>query len=151
MKEENKYYVPDITEFHVGFEYQMKSTFGDGTVKTKEQYDRAEWIDQVYDLRSFPYVDRTMTGHNSQNLPSAIRVKYLDREDIESLGFQCDTSKGLWIYCIITDESGEEYYLDYHTETNECIIHDIDEDLFQGYIRNKNELQKILQWTGIRK
>ena len=85
---DNKYYTPKIEEFHVGFEYEIKATFGDGTVKTQQEYDDAEWQKQIYSLRSFPYVDRTMTGENSITIPPAIRVKYLDKEDIESFGFE---------------------------------------------------------------
>lgn len=157
---ENKYYTPSIEEFHVGFEYEMKATFGDGTVKTKEQYDNAEWIKQEYTLRSFPYVDRTMTGKNSESLPSAIRVKYLDKADIEELGFKHIGGKLLsdvlqefkwfngryWVYltytkftnrCVLTIKTSVE---DESVKT--LVVHSIG-------IKNKSELKRLLKQLGI--
>jgi hypothetical protein len=56
-----------IYDFVEGFEYQMKSTFGDGTVKTKQQYDDAEWIDCVYYEGERPYIERMLNGKNAMN------------------------------------------------------------------------------------
>jgi len=86
--ETSKYYTPFLEEFHVGFEYEYKSTFLDGTVKTKEQFEANPWnkgvIKSLYDL---VYVERVLNGANFKNSLSGIRVKYIDKEDIESLGF----------------------------------------------------------------
>lgn len=66
---ENKYYAPDISEFHVGFIYynEKDNTTGesDGT-----------------DIESFCFL----------GIPDYIKVKYLDRDDIEELGWE----KGGW-------------------------------------------------------
>ena len=66
------YYTPELEEFHIGFEYEC-------------------WVDDKWyrqpldenDLIDFRDFNRKLKG-----LPSEIRVKYLDKEDIESLGFK---------------------------------------------------------------
>ena len=86
----NKYYTPSIDEFFQGFEYEIKETFGDGTVKTQEQYDASKWVKEKYSGNMFPYIDRALSGRNAENGRCGIRVKHLDREDIEDLGFICE-------------------------------------------------------------
>ena len=160
---DKKYYTPEMPEFHEGFEYEMKARFGDGTVKTQEQYDSAEWEKSTYDLGEYPYVNRTMTGKNSQNLPPAIRVKYLDREDIESFGFNKQYSD---MSLMFTGDSGE-YVKDIYTITFLHFNHDdtyhgkvsiwmgamkkSQVRLFHGILKNKSQLKLILQWVGILK
>ena len=63
------YYKPSIEEFHVGFEYEEK-------LQTKDK-----WIKRTLeDVDDFKRMEvNTADSHR--------RVKYLDREDIESLGF----------------------------------------------------------------
>lgn len=143
---ENKYYTPDISEFHVGFEYEIKNTFGDGTVKTLEQYNEAKWIKQVYTLRTFPYVDRIMTGKNSQNLPPAIRVKYLDKEDIESLQFIFEEQ----IVGSITFKHRLYNFIELHLKGSTVIILNNGRTIFEGIIKNKSELQKVMKMLGIK-
>lgn len=69
---ENKYYTPDITEFHIGFDYEVK-------------YKNDEWKKECLndELSSLRFIDFKLKKE-----PDSIRVKYLDREDIESLGFK---------------------------------------------------------------
>jgi len=141
------YYKPDLSEFHVGFEYEMKRGFGDGTVKSLEQYNNAEWIKQIYDLRSFPYVDRTMNGSNPNNLPSAIRVKYLDEQDILDCGWN--------------KEEDSYFFGDYMLDRNNmgatqniaiyCIFDDFHSCVSHGYIKNKSDLKKTMQMLNIKK
>ena len=63
----DKYYTPEIEEFHVGFEYEVN-------------YGKDRWVKEG--LHYAPQVV-TLPYKNLEN----IRVKHLDREDIESLGF----------------------------------------------------------------
>ena len=80
---ENKYYKPTIEEFHVGFEYEYWDTLGDG------HYD---WFEGTYYYMK--QTDKPKNGgHVVWSIDSLIkaindleiRVKYLDREDIESM------------------------------------------------------------------
>jgi len=93
MTDQPKYYTPDISEFHVGFEYEAKQSFMDGTVKTSVEYERAEWKLHTVCVGDIPYIDRALNGKNAANGLCGIRVKYLDREGIESLGYSHEGGK----------------------------------------------------------
>lgn len=85
METENKYYTPTIEEFHTGFEYE---TFvEDKNIWSKETfYLNKSHIDLVYFV--------SLIG--KENVPK-VRVKYLDKEDIESLGFRVEQKPlGSW-------------------------------------------------------
>ena len=92
-----KFYVPSIEEFHVGFEYEAKATFQDGTVKSQEEFEDDEkypWTKQTCDV-ILASIERSLTGVNAENGRCGIRVKYLDKEDIESLGFEYKSTTSL--------------------------------------------------------
>lgn len=122
---ENKYYTPEISEFHVGFEYEERHL--------GKQYR---------DL----YVQRELTTlifiHDSWRFGTdECRVKYLDSEDIQSLGF----SEGPYfkkgrendLVQIYNIESTDVWIIDTFTENTRC-------QLFKGVIKNKSELKKLL-------
>jgi hypothetical protein len=78
---ENKYYTPEIEEFHVGFEYEAKPK---GSIH----------IDYM------PFIWRGNNSLISEFTSATLRVKYLDREDIESLGWEfVDSSSSQGLYC----------------------------------------------------
>lgn len=154
--ETDKYYTPTIEEFHIGFEYEYKSTFLDGTVKSKTDYNNAQWIKGIFTLNNFMYIERALTNANNINCNCGIRIKYLDEIDILSLGFIFDegTSKQ---YSII-NKDGETYSIDLNCleRTNSIrdgigiiIYNDIIEQLFIGYIKNKSELKLLLSQLNI--
>ena len=64
----NKYYTPSIEEFHVGFECEIK--IGDHWKNIKAIEDIEEML--IYGIPK----------------PNNSRVKYLDKDDIESLGWE---------------------------------------------------------------
>lgn len=118
---ENKYYVPDITEFREGFEYELKM---DGN-----------W----YPMSSpfYPLVNNSGLEY---------RVKYLNKEDIESFGF--NHIGALWF------ENIEKSYRIRKWKGNEVDIYKwwIDGDnnlIFRGKIKNKSELQQVLKMIGV--
>lgn len=67
----DKYYTPEIEEFHIGFEYEVKGlkVWGKKTVSSSQDILEMEELM----MRSL----------------SPYRVKYLNKEDIESLGWIC--------------------------------------------------------------
>ena len=71
--ENNKYYVPEIEEFRVGFEYE--------TTLYKDI-----WEPVVYD-GEFPLSSGLIPD------PNVCRVKYLSTQDIEELGFEKATTQ----------------------------------------------------------
>ena len=81
--EVNKYYTPEIEEFHVGFEYETKSHFSDN-------YNWNEWKCD-YHIFNINHID----GKTKLSVPETIKVKYLDQEDIESLGWKPLISKSI--------------------------------------------------------
>ena len=151
----DKYYTPTIKEFCVGFEY--------------EAYNNADWYWQE---DKSGWVKCTRDEYNSMTMPLGqisgaiskdwIRVKYLDQEDIESLGFvkidepqsvleECYEKDGLVIQTnpfihenlsnktrighrnLMRDGSGR--YKGFY-------------NYFQGTIKNKSELERVLEMIG---
>ena len=160
---ENKYYTPDIEEFHVGFEY--------------EEFYKETW-------RSVLYSGMGTTLYNFYSGNESIRVKYLDQEDIESLGFEAKDRNGYG--------SAEDHFLleekeygvgikkgilsihlkdhmggNYGKGSEYILINPIPESnyqlysmqyfgdssfkistLFKGTIKNKSELKRVLKTIG---
>ncbi len=130
---ESKYYTPSIEEFHVGFEYEFKE--GD------------RWIPCEFNFNQ---------NIKSRKLDDIIRVKYLDKEDIESCGF-IDLGS-LWFFkeqCLTVNDVNNlnckirkwknnqiDIYADYRDNDELQLI-------FRGCIKNKSELKRLLQWLGI--
>ena len=71
MEETKKYYTPEIEEFHVGFEYE-------------EQVEPGKWAWNTCHPNTF---EKLYDWDSMDMLKIRTRVKYLDQEDIESLGF----------------------------------------------------------------
>ena len=114
---ENKYYTPSIEEFHVGFEYEWKCS---GT--------HTDWIKSVCNTSMHPLDIDCIRVNN-------YRVKYLDKEDIESLGFK-QTIEDQYVL------NGIEFLID-----DDLFVQIIKDDgfLFQGTIKNKSELKRIFK------
>lgn len=153
---QNLYYTPTIEEFHVGFHYEMKESFCDGTVKSQTDFDNAQWIKRICDGGNLPYIERALGGRNAAKGLCGIRVKYLDKTDIEN----CD-----WYFkSQLTTESNNHYFWDKATSTHSLIyfykkhhaiitirdtIQKIDLTSFVGTIKNINQLQNIMKMIEI--
>ena len=164
---ENKYYTPDISEFYVGFEYEhchssvrfVMLNFKTGDTsnigETKEIWEKSIFSGREYDIweSSFKFDDSLKNGQ--------IRVKYLDKEDIESLGFSTGSYQEMddaGIYNFYSDSSTMPIYVIIYNENSHLIsIEKIDErylcnpklhKLFRGHIKNKSELKKVLKMIG---
>ena len=136
---DNKYYKPDLDEFYIGFEFQNK--LGD------------EWETEIFkdtnNLHSM-YLNRD-TIH--------LRVKYLDKEDIESLEFiHSGKSIDIWFNKKGSFNLGSwtaySIILQYGLHDNRLRIYAEDPGmddfvLFTGHIKNKSELIKLLKKLGI--
>ena len=138
--EENKYYVPEIDEFYVGFEFEE----WENTAFTNEEWI-AKKIDYFTNLEyvCIPEIDKHLEDYVLGT--SLFRVKYLDKEDLIELGFK-------------PDPSGERYYefneyqlyVDIHPDFNITIYNDDPIIIFRGSIKNKSELIKVLKMLGIK-
>jgi hypothetical protein len=72
---ENKYYTPAIEEFHVGFEYEI---LHNNEWKKTSVFNNSCGGDIIFEIKNMGHWD----------VVSKPRVKYLDKEDIESLGWR---------------------------------------------------------------
>lgn len=147
----DKYYTPSIEEFYVGFEYEELI----GTESNGIQ----DWSEKIYDPEE--HIDSYGEYTFKELFPSCVRVKYLDKEDIESLGFRkvkdysaCD------VYQKHNENNNIWYELEYYNEdyNNELLIEKYELSgskdysstyIFQGTIKNKSELKKVLKMLNI--
>lgn len=125
-----KYYTPEIEEFHVGFEFEAK-TSNDTWVKTA--FNNLRLINQMVDVL----------------IKEEVRVKYLDRGDIESLGFK--HSHHSTSYTNYFEKDNIEISVDSKSKRLRVKrLFKISNDLlFKGTIKNKSELKKLLKQLGI--
>lgn len=144
----NKYYIPKINEFHEGFLY--------------ERYDTIEgksgvplWIECVASA-GFGAFDDDIYMLDDE----LIRVKHLNREDIESLGFvEEKLSKHAYIDDISYTKGhylSDRYYALWHSRRDcrcyislEALNPNNSSVLFNGVINNKSELVKVLKMIGV--
>lgn len=119
---ENKYYTPEIEEFHVGFEY--------------ERLHMLINYDQKWHTEEVTHIKNDLTFFNKEIKENRIRVKYLNREDIESLGFMYN-NKG--------NHENKDGFMICEQPLGKYTIHKDDEVLFFGTIKNKSELRRILK------
>lgn len=131
-----KYYTPTIEEFHIGFEY--------------------EWLNENSDwVKEETPTEISINGFDEQVY--GLRVKYLDKEDIESLGFKYEKTHAGTTESFYIKDTFDNIYdyigLDYDTDINYLRIYfcntEGDNTLFQGNIKNKSELIKVLKMIGI--
>jgi hypothetical protein len=125
-----EYYTPSIEEFHIGFEYEGLVDYYKGEYKTFT-------IENTSDL-----IQR-METYDSQDM-DFIRVKYLDREDIESLGWKQGELPYQYFDGIhmLVDLKHNKYSIN-HIADDVCI--------FEGTIKNKSELVRLLKQLDILK
>ena len=122
--ESSKYYTPELSEFHVGFEYEHYN----------EKID--SWMPCFYDTM---YDQRGNDSLDELNMEKE-RVKYLDMEDVKSLGFGYDNN---------LDYSLNGYFIWLNGDSSTSIVDDDGERFFRGIIKNKSELKRILKQIGI--
>jgi len=160
MITENKYYTPDITEFHVGFEYEINSTGADVAAyinfnKLIVKDSKRFWSNLMTDWNC-------IEEDGSRDLwLSKYRVKYLDKNDIESVlnikpflggsyvfekdcNFRPDWLTGVYV---------SKIRIYFHPENTwvriEYLIEKEWEKFFEGSLKNKSELKNLLVWLGI--
>jgi hypothetical protein len=144
MENNNKYYTPEIEEFYVGFEYEV--------------YNWGGWMKQIYEQNSF--LQMWGDEYEFEKIePGYIRVKYLDKEDVESLGWVVE------LFDLPSGDSRSVYKLGHHVITSWIVYDDngltIDistlpqlnngslNRVFRGKLKNKSELKKLMKQLGI--
>ena len=144
---EPEYYTPHISEIHFGFDFQYFSP----TVK--------EWIDYKWNT---PFSEITIKGTglvisgfkiDKEN----IRVKYIDRADVEDLGWKVIKEPCRWQFAFV--DGRYRLFSNIYSSTDLFpykgtlhIVDDRDGDaygVFNGRVKNKFELKKIMQQNEI--
>jgi hypothetical protein len=133
---EDKYYTPDISEFYEGFEWEQ---YLSGSNK--------EYQKMIFTLKDVNFI---VNCYLKSLQDGWIRVKYLDKEDIESEGFIFVINDGGWEYFSRYPKQ-LSYYKDRPTEIeiSNGESYDERETYFQGIIKNKSELKRILKMIGV--
>jgi hypothetical protein len=125
-KEESKYYTPEMEEFHVGFECE-------GKWFSQDEIGFGEITIDIHNI------------HTAINNPTVFRVKHLDREDIESLGFKFKPYGDIESY---ENDVWQLLRFQYPKEQVR-LIHKVGSTrFFNGTIKNKSELKRILKQIG---
>lgn len=137
--EKEKYYTPTIEEFYVGFEYERCD---DGYKYFSDKFPGAIDIKLFYEFpnRFLPY----------------FRVKYLDREDIESFGFSFETDYTIKLHFKkqVVHRGDEAIINVYYNCVNRWIMISLKRGdqfntIFCGYIKNKSEFSRLLKQLSI--
>ena len=139
---ENKYYTPSLGELYDGFELESNYVLWSND-KT--------WKKITINLKENPYF---IDSYLADAYPTEFRVKHLDREDIESLGFvlevvECGEGTEYDELGIRRNNSSSyvgKFFLDAAVEIYNANI-EIYGVCFN--IRNKSELKRLLTQVGI--
>lgn len=145
------YYTPLIEEFHVGFEYE-ESDYELQIIKSKK-------VNSISILNKIGKLLKDFKGSPFEEQP--ILVKYLDKEDIKTLGFKFSFKEINDFYILDTGENNIDFGGWYSNtirlnHSAKCKWLKLEAKnkfdkyitLFQGYIKNKSELKDILNKVG---
>ena len=141
----DKDYIPDISEFHEGFEYEYF-----------EPVNKKGWVQDSF----FLFQSEDIYEGLKEKAYRPIRVKYLDKEDIESLGWKHIGGK---LMLGVQDDfelpyndprkNHDKVQLIFNYRNNWCLIcigdYEDWDTRFAGYIKNKSELQRLMKQLGI--
>ena len=137
----SKYYTPSIEEFHVGFEYEAR-------IPKMESFSE----EVFYFNDSHKKLVNRVTLHDNH-----VRVKHLDREDIESLGFSNKKHEEIpsefKYYLIIKDNVFCISTYWHMTRERENLVRIYKgklhkypyTEIFRGNVKNKSELKRLLK------
>lgn len=150
--ENNLYYTPTIEEFHIGFEYEYMN--GDLWEKSKITIQDYKSDGPDYERSDSWFQEEILGGIRT------IRVKYLDREDIESLGWIHDINMSELEYESFYIEPGydeKNKFIQYSLQNykngkvylDKCINSGLHEIGFLT-IKNKSELIKLMKQLDIK-
>lgn len=142
---ENRYYIPKLEEFHVGFECEYWNSHSKKYIPFVVE-ESNYYVDYV----GGPDEDYIFKDNYSGFKP--FRVKYLDKEDIESLGFKYyKTHPGTTTLEFEGDKCNITFDSEFSKYWNITITHTEDGDFtyFHGSIKNKSELKKVMKMLGI--
>jgi hypothetical protein len=141
--EDKYYYTPTIEEFYVGFEFELKDYLEYQIDKDVHVLNRG-WDKQVVTFDFFT---------KNKLMPyflESTRVKYLDQSDIESLGWVDGERYGVSGLVFNYGDKNDNWQIYTQYDTQFYAIYSITGIIFQGFIKNKSELKKLMQQLDIK-
>jgi hypothetical protein len=167
---ENKYYVPTIEEFYEGFEFELglrtvEFKIGMNGLRCSDSVITKDWVTKKYEVAQFTEnnieperitaVNTLMYYINSDD----IRVKYLNKQDIESLGFRQTQEIPHWFELKSKIQPGSYRLIYTYLEVGEEVLTGVSIIYFKGdyadpivrgiTIKNKSELKRLLAQLNI--
>ena len=149
----SKYYTPDISEFHVGFECEMKNSSDPIHFDWEHCTFKDDFSNELSEDYCFEYLRTDLKEKN-------IRVKYLDEKDIESLDFKFYMEKKNQKLQVFYKDNA---FLTYDKSNNKVYTFTKDPSLNKEYmktnldpylvsgiiIKNKTEFKKFLKQINL--
>ena len=146
MEQQNKYYTPDISELHIGYECQLF------VPKSTDPFVLGGYYD-VWVQMSFTKPWRIADVQKGE---SQVRTKYLDQSDIESCGWIKDWDEdsnytGCYKLLIKSDIIGqsEDNWELWHYDKIVSINNELSNRCFDGFCPSINELRTIMKFLKI--
>ena len=140
---ENKYYTPTIEEFHVGFECEVYGFNPNNRLNNNfgKKWEKITFSIEDINLLKDKYLD-------------SFRVKYLDREDIESLGWTSDDNKTVYYkgnHMLLYREEEHEISIAIAdpSKDKDMMISLRSNEVYKITIKNKSELKRLLKQLRI--
>lgn len=143
---EDKYYTPEMKEFHPDFEFQYKNDDGwQDCILGKNDLDHPELRQYKDDLMKIAH--------------ASCRVKFLDKEDIEILGWIkkdniafSENSMNNLVFSIKVKYRGDDSNINmiYNAVSHWVLISLDNKSIFAGVIKNKSELGKLMEQLQIK-
>lgn len=140
---ENKYYTPTLEEL-------LSFIVNEKYISSKED-NIIKFNDITTDLRYFIQSNDVESGYKGRRYlinPEHYKIKYLDTHDIESFGFEHNTCMDETFHIGFNKE---DFTVIIFKNSIDVVIYGKDNTikLFEGKVKNKSELKKILQMIGI--
>ena len=159
-----KYYTPDIEDLYIGYECEIFERLAFSPEKIWQKYICGD-THCAYDESFDPLYQQSVVLVYENNTPW-VRTKYLDKSDIESLGWNHTggqlMSVGrkdfetkfhlLQFYCARVDNIGLST-IKIMTKEDDFVMgsyRGYDRVLYDGECKSINELKKIMQWFNIK-
>ncbi len=161
--EKDKYYIPEKEEFHIGFEYEFKPRYRDGLISyINSDFRYVDWWkkqtvgregDTLLELIESHEDPFNITDVMQYHRDGAVRVKHLDHEDLQSLGWVAGIKKFLHGETDCYRYKNLDYYIyrfqDQMVEIGNGGDMENSETYFEGKIKNISEMRKIMKMIGI--
>lgn len=137
----NKYYTPALSEFHVGFEYELYTDWDN-------RENTLEWRNVIFDGSEFDPEQSFVYLFDDKGIKRT-RVKHLDSEDLEDLEFAYYKKGFFKSTNVYKNDSGIEVWLMDNYFVNIYLGFSKESKVFSGQLQNKSELKQVLNMIGV--